>query len=62
MDEQEPTGGDVPNEQWPASGAIKFTDISVRYAPDLPEVLHKVSFDIEVSNIVIFRDFEALNS
>ena len=50
MDEREPTDGDVPADQWPAEGGIKFSDVSVRYAPDLPEVLHKVSFDVKVSS------------
>jgi ABC-type bacteriocin/lantibiotic exporter with double-glycine peptidase domain len=50
MKEQEPTDGDVPVDQWPKEGGIKFTDVSVRYATDLPEVLHQVSFDVEVSS------------
>lgn len=47
MDSQEPTAGLSPPPSWPSSGAVSFQDLSVRYAPDLPEVLHKVSFDVE---------------
>ena len=49
MDMAEPTDGVVPEKSWPSQGSIKFRDLSVRYAEDLPEVLRKVSFDVEVS-------------
>ncbi|KLT42676.1 P-loop containing nucleoside triphosphate hydrolase protein [Cutaneotrichosporon oleaginosum] len=44
---QEPTGGTVPPAEWPQKGGITVRDLSVRYAPDLPDVLHDVSFKIE---------------
>ena len=47
MDTLEPTAGFAPPPSWPSSGAVSFRNLSVRYAPDLPEVLHKVSFDVE---------------
>jgi ABC-type multidrug transport system fused ATPase/permease subunit len=47
MDTQEPTAGLLPPPSWPSSGAVSFQSVSIRYAPDLPEVLHKVSLDVE---------------
>ncbi|KAI8918715.1 P-loop containing nucleoside triphosphate hydrolase protein [Entophlyctis helioformis] len=35
-----------PPTGWPATGAIEFKDVSMRYAPDLPLVLKTVSFTI----------------
>ncbi|KAJ7598846.1 multidrug resistance-associated ABC transporter [Mycena floridula] len=35
-----------PPENWPSHGAISFSNFSVRYAPDLPDVLHDLNFDI----------------
>lgn len=29
---------------WPSTGRIEATDLSARYAPDMPDILHKVSF------------------
>lgn len=48
MDMAEPTEGITPEKDWPNRGSIKFNEVSVRYAEDLPEVLHQVSFDVEV--------------
>ncbi|RXK39910.1 hypothetical protein M231_02844 [Tremella mesenterica] len=47
LPEQEPLGGQVPPQTWPSEGKIEIRNISVRYAPDLPEVLHDVSLTIE---------------
>ncbi|BEI85636.1 hypothetical protein CcaverHIS002_0510370 [Cutaneotrichosporon cavernicola] len=44
---QEPGGGTVPPAHWPEKGGIVVRGLSVRYAPDLPDVLHDVSFTIE---------------
>ncbi|KAH6588650.1 hypothetical protein BASA50_010612 [Batrachochytrium salamandrivorans] len=33
-----------PPPGWPRTGAIEFKDVSMKYAPDLPLVLHNVSF------------------
>ncbi len=44
----EPTEGENPKKNWPDQGAISIRNLSVRYANDLPDVLHNISFDIEV--------------
>jgi ABC-type bacteriocin/lantibiotic exporter with double-glycine peptidase domain len=33
--------------EWPSKGAVKVEDLRVRYGPDMPEILHDVSFEIE---------------
>ncbi|KAJ6443800.1 ABC transporter [Purpureocillium lavendulum] len=44
---EEPNGDDTPPDDWPRpSDAVKFEDMSFRYADDLPEVLDQVSFEI----------------
>ncbi|KAI0754233.1 multidrug resistance-associated ABC transporter [Daedaleopsis nitida] len=35
-----------PPASWPASGEIKCEDLVIRYAPDLPNVLHHLSFEV----------------
>ena len=35
-----------PSSAWPAAGSIEVRDLSVRYAPGLPQVLKKVSFTV----------------
>ncbi|KAJ6612172.1 multidrug resistance-associated ABC transporter [Mycena sp. CBHHK59/15] len=35
-----------PSASWPAHGAIQYRDLVVRYAPELPAVLHNLTFDI----------------
>nr|VWP00708.1 DNA primase (EC [Ganoderma boninense] len=35
-----------PKASWPENGEIKCEDLVIRYAPDLPNVLHKLSFEI----------------
>jgi ABC-type multidrug transport system fused ATPase/permease subunit len=32
---------------WPSKGAIQVTDLAARYAPDMPEILHDVSFSCD---------------
>ena len=32
---------------WPSEGKLSVRDLRVRYGPDMPEILHDVSFDIE---------------
>ncbi|XP_038978323.1 ABC transporter C family member 2-like [Phoenix dactylifera] len=41
-----------PPSGWPSSGAIKFQDVVLRYRPELPPVLHGISFTIEASEKV----------
>ena len=36
----------TPKDNWPSEGTIKFDNVSMRYAPDLPLVLHNLSFTI----------------
>ena len=36
-----------PPERWPQAGAIEFRDLTLRYRPDLPLVLHGLSFSIK---------------
>ncbi|KAJ7064951.1 multidrug resistance-associated ABC transporter [Mycena amicta] len=36
-----------PPSTWPSSGAIRCEDLVIRYAPELPPVLHGLSFDIK---------------
>lgn len=38
--------GSRPPPGWPSSGLIKFEDVVLRYRPELPPVLHGISFDI----------------
>ncbi|KAJ6564563.1 P-loop containing nucleoside triphosphate hydrolase protein [Mycena capillaripes] len=47
--EQEPkaTPNGVPPAYWPASGNISVKNLSARYSPDGPKVLHEISFNIK---------------
>ncbi|EIM92492.1 uncharacterized protein STEHIDRAFT_127305 [Stereum hirsutum FP-91666 SS1] len=47
--EQEPksTPEGVPPAYWPSSGDIRVENLSARYSPDGPEVLHDISFHIK---------------
>ena len=35
-----------PPASWPSKGAVKFSNLLVRYRPGLPPVLNKVTLDI----------------
>jgi len=35
-----------PPALWPANGAIKCENLTIRYAPELPDVLHNLSFEV----------------
>ncbi|KAL9224406.1 hypothetical protein vseg_000440 [Gypsophila vaccaria] len=41
-----------PPPAWPSSGSIKFEDVVMRYRPELPPVLHGVSFSVPPSDKV----------
>ncbi|KMT03936.1 hypothetical protein BVRB_8g187450 [Beta vulgaris subsp. vulgaris] len=41
-----------PPPGWPSSGSIKFEDVVLRYRPELPAVLHGVSFTVPPSDKV----------
>ena len=43
----ESTEGKTPPPDWPSKGAVSFKKLCITYAPDLPDVLHNVSLDIE---------------
>ncbi|KAJ7717035.1 multidrug resistance-associated ABC transporter [Mycena metata] len=36
-----------PAASWPSTGAIRCEDLVIRYAPELPPVLHSLTFDIK---------------
>lgn len=36
-----------PPASWPASGKVVVEDLVIKYAEDLPPVLHKISFEVE---------------
>ncbi|KIY63292.1 multidrug resistance-associated ABC transporter [Cylindrobasidium torrendii FP15055 ss-10] len=36
-----------PPKLWPQAGKIEVKDLAIRYAPDLPNVLHGLTFDIK---------------
>jgi ABC-type multidrug transport system fused ATPase/permease subunit len=41
-----------PPASWPTSGQIDVEDLEIKYAPELPTVLHKVSFSVEAGTRV----------
>ncbi|XVE48506.1 hypothetical protein DITRI_Ditri01bG0007200 [Diplodiscus trichospermus] len=41
-----------PPTGWPSSGSIKFEDVVLRYRPELPPVLHGLSFTVSPSDKV----------
>ncbi|KAF8438137.1 hypothetical protein L210DRAFT_968152 [Boletus edulis BED1] len=36
-----------PDASWPQNGHIKCEDLVIRYAPELPNVLHHISFEVQ---------------
>lgn len=38
---------DMEVVRWPSKGAVQVTDLRVRYGPDMPDILHDVSFSVE---------------
>ncbi len=52
-----PSEGDFtkPNDppiSWPDKGMIKFVDVHLRYRPELPLVLNKISFEVKAGEKV----------
>jgi len=45
--EPKPTTTGVPPAYWPASGNLKVENLSARYSPDGPRVLHDISFEVK---------------
>ncbi|PIL29335.1 ATP-binding cassette transporter [Ganoderma sinense ZZ0214-1] len=44
--EPESTSAGIPPAYWPASGSLEVKNLSARYSPDSPKVLHNISFKI----------------
>ena len=42
----------VPTAEWPAHGSVQFSNVRLRYRPDLPLVLRGVSFSVEAGEKV----------
>ncbi|KAJ7233850.1 P-loop containing nucleoside triphosphate hydrolase protein [Mycena haematopus] len=45
--ESAPTEDGTPPAYWPSSGALRVENLSARYSPDGPQVLHGLSFSLE---------------
>jgi ABC-type bacteriocin/lantibiotic exporter with double-glycine peptidase domain len=45
--EEKPSERGVPPAYWPADGSLHVENLSARYSPDGPEVLHGISFDVK---------------
>ncbi|KAJ4468972.1 P-loop containing nucleoside triphosphate hydrolase protein [Lentinula lateritia] len=45
--EARPNDGRIPPAHWPSSGELRVENLSAKYAPDVPEVLHELSFHIK---------------
>jgi len=45
--EPAPTEGGYPPAYWPSSGDLRVENLSARYSPDGPEVLHNISFHVK---------------
>ncbi len=41
-------GGGTPPPGWPASGTLKYCDVTAAYRPGLPPVLCGISFELQV--------------
>ncbi|KAJ6577627.1 multidrug resistance-associated ABC transporter [Mycena capillaripes] len=45
-----------PPASWPSTGAIHCEDLVIRYAPELPPVLHSLTFDINPGEKLLIRN------
>ncbi|THG98467.1 hypothetical protein EW026_g3729 [Hermanssonia centrifuga] len=45
--EPKPTEDGIPPAHWPSSGDLRVEDLSARYSPDGPEVLHNITFHVK---------------
>jgi len=50
--EEAPTAEGKPPAYWPSSGALRVENLSARYSTDGPEVLHRLSFNLEAGQHV----------
>lgn len=44
--DHESAPGKAPPAAWPTEGTIEFRDLELKYAPELPSVLHKINFKV----------------
>ena len=44
--------GDAALVQWPTAGAISFSDVELKYRPELPLVLKGLTFDVQAGEKV----------
>ncbi|KAH6916807.1 ATP-binding cassette transporter [Coprinopsis sp. MPI-PUGE-AT-0042] len=44
--EEKPSERGIPPAYWPADGSLHVENLSARYSPDGPKVLHGISFDV----------------
>ena len=54
-------GGPTPPNEWPHRGSIAIRDLHVRYAEDLPPVLHGINLEIAVRPFRLASNEEELN-
>ncbi|EME40772.1 hypothetical protein DOTSEDRAFT_65421 [Dothistroma septosporum NZE10] len=47
LEEQADDARTSPPKDWPSSGEIQFSDVSMRYRPELPESIKNINLDIE---------------
>lgn len=47
LDLPEPVSTSEVYREWPRTGNVEIDGLSARYGPDLPEILHRVSFSIQ---------------
>ncbi|KAJ7640732.1 multidrug resistance-associated ABC transporter [Mycena polygramma] len=45
-----------PPASWPSTGAIRCEDLVIRYAPELPPVLHNLNFEINPGEKLLIRN------
>ncbi|KAJ6589838.1 P-loop containing nucleoside triphosphate hydrolase protein [Mycena vulgaris] len=45
--EPKPTAAGIPPAYWPASGSLSVDNLSAKYSPDGPKILHDISFNIK---------------
>lgn len=53
LSEGDATKPNEPPMSWPDKGMIRFMDVDLRYRPELPLVLNKISFEIQPGEKVL---------
>ncbi|KAJ7088646.1 P-loop containing nucleoside triphosphate hydrolase protein [Mycena epipterygia] len=54
--EPEPTVTGVPPAYWPSTGSLQVENLTAKYSPDGPEVLHRISFTIQAGERLVVQD------